>query len=158
MVVCSCHGEKAGAGAEAQGCLVRRGEAIRNPVLNCLACLPRRLPPTCGVRTNLWPQLCFPTHSREHAHESGAQERAGMNSGAVGRKERVVVLCMALALGVPAPTLLSALEPDPGIPGMRLAPQTWGNSKGSCSGVGTQVGPGGVGQRQCSPCSETKDF
>ena len=82
----------------------RRGKAGRKtPLLNLLGLSPRRdWLPKCGLRTNLWPQLCFLTCSRKNAHKSEAQGKAVINSLAAGRKRRrTVVLCLPLAPGVP---------------------------------------------------------
>ena len=98
-----------------QGWLVRRGAAGRRTPLLHLLGLPHRRgwPPTCGHRTNLWPLLCFPTRSREHAHKSEAQRKAVINKFISGRKKAKVD---SGPVPVPCTKCLPTCRPPPAPP------------------------------------------
>lgn len=67
-----CELQTAAEALHCQGWLMRRGEVGRKILLlNLLGLSPLRgWPPKCGLRTSLWPQLCYPTCSRENANTS----------------------------------------------------------------------------------------
>lgn len=69
-----------------QGWLMRRGEVGRKILLlNLLGLSPLRgWPPKCGLRTSLWPRLCYPTCSRENANTSEK-----LSQGKVRKKNHV---------------------------------------------------------------------
>lgn len=106
------HRQKAGAGAEAlhgQGWLVRRGEAVRNPSAELLGLSPmeaasntRRQEQSVAAAlvSNSFQGTCTRVWGpRESCNELRSCRKKGKTSGA---------------------------EPDPGIPGMQLAPQNTG--------------------------------
>lgn len=84
-----CELQTAAEALHCQGWLMRRGEVGRKILLlNLLGLSPLRgWPPKCGLRTSLWPQLCYPTCSRENANTSEK-----LSQGKVVKKKKITYL------------------------------------------------------------------